>query len=165
MQLINLPPDSSVARYYHKLIDTEGDRISRKFKKEFLKCLNRDLAGIDIPVRLMLPEPIAKKVQRRKFGKDVRSLQEMERRMISGEEIHTADLTQGLVDEETGDKVWIIDRLVSFDIIDRQHGYFVKWEGFEPAREIPDGFSTQKKELREKYYANLERKLSRKTRK
>ena len=62
---------------------------------------------------------------------------------------------QGFIDESTGEKVYLIEKIIKYE---PGHGYFVHWQGYPKSerswqleRDMPPGFAKEMKRARDRY--------------
>lgn len=117
--------------------------------------LSRDLFGesytIDVPVAKTSSSTQKRKRQSRRRSSPVKTLQDIE-----GEsDVEDAVAAEGFIDQKSGQKVYIIDRVVKYE---PHHGYYVHWQGYPKSErtwqlpeDMPAGLAKEMKRARERY--------------
>jgi hypothetical protein len=74
-------------------------------------------------------------------------------------DVDDAVAAEGFIDESTGEKLYLIERIIKFEPV---HGYFVHWQGYpkserswQKEKDMPPGFAREMKAARDRYQESI----------
>jgi hypothetical protein len=95
----------------------------------------------------------AKKQRTRKSSTGPKTLKELDAKS----DVSETEAKQGFIDEETGDKYYIVEKVIAYN---PAQGYLVHWQGFPKSErtwqipeDMPEGFVGEMELARAKYYS------------
>ena len=123
-----------------------------------VSALNLDLAKVGFKMRRPREESSSNTPRKRQrtLRKSIpKTIQEV----ANDTDVDDAVAAEGFVDETTGEKLFLIERIIKYEPV---HGYFVHWQGYpkserswQKEKDMPPGFTREMKRARERYQESI----------